>query len=148
MLEGKPRPHCAACGHVVFLDPKLAAVVLIGEERRILMVRRGVEPAMGRWAFPSGYVDRGETVEDAAVREVEEETGLRVTLNRLVGLYSSAGSHVVLAAYDARITGGDLRAGDDSQEVDWFALNGLPPLPFPHDGRILGDWLGLYPHWR
>ncbi|MDA1189943.1 MAG: NUDIX domain-containing protein [Chloroflexi bacterium] len=147
-IEGKTRQHCAECGHVVFLDPKLAAVVLIGEERRLLMVKRGVEPALGAWAFPSGYVDRGESVEQAAVREVQEETGLVVELNTMVGLYSRAESHVVLAVYDARITGGGLRAGYDAEEVDWFSLGKLPPLPFPHDTQILSDWLGLYPHWR
>jgi ADP-ribose pyrophosphatase YjhB (NUDIX family) len=107
------------------------------------MVRRGVEPALGRWAFPSGYVDRGEAVEDAAMREVEEETGLVVRLSRFVGLYSGTGSHVVLAVYGAVVAGGSLRPGGDTQEVNWFRVADLPPLPFPHDDRILRDWLRL-----
>lgn len=142
-VEGKSRPHCPACGHIVFLDPKLAAVVLVEQEKRLLMVRRGVEPALGRWAFPSGYVDRGETVEDAAMREVEEETGLVVRLSGLLGLYSGAGFPVVLAAYHAEIVDGTPRAGSDVQEVRWFKVVDLPPLPFPHDGRILSDWQRL-----
>jgi ADP-ribose pyrophosphatase YjhB (NUDIX family) len=142
-VEGKSRPHCPACGHIVFLDPKLAAVVLVAQEKYLLMVRRGVEPALGRWAFPSGYVDRGEAVEDAAMREVEEETGLVVRLSRFVGLYSGTGSHVVLAVYGAVVAGGSLRPGGDTQEVNWFRVADLPPLPFPHDDRILRDWLRL-----
>ena len=104
-IEGQMRPQCVTCGYIVFLDPKVAAVVLIEQKRRLLMVNRGVEPALGEWAFPSGYVDRGESVEDAAVREVKEETGLSVTLNTMVGLYSGNGNPVILVVYDARITG-------------------------------------------
>ena len=69
-IEGRTRPHCPACGYVVYLDPKVAAAVLVQEDGKLLLVKRGVEPAMGEWAFPSGYVDRGEVVEDAARREV------------------------------------------------------------------------------
>jgi len=146
-IEGQIRPQCMTCGYVVFLDPKVAAAVLIGQERRLLMVKRGVEPALGKWAFPSGYVDRGESVEAAAVREVKEETGLSITLNTMVGLYSGDGNPVVLVVYDACITGGKLHAGHDVEKTDWFSLNDLPPLPFPNDDQILTDWLKLYPEW-
>ena len=100
-------------------------------------------PAIGRWAFPSGYVDRGEAVEDAAVREVREETGLDVRLNGFVGLYSSTGGPVVLAAYSAQVVGGELRPGGDAREAALFHPDELPPLPFPHDARILRDWRSL-----
>lgn len=139
-VEGKERPVCPRCGQVVFLDPKVAAVVLISLDGKLVLVRRGIEPALGRWSFPSGYVDRGERVEDAAVREVLEETGLEVEVNRLVGLYSSRGSAVILAVYSARVVGGRLRPGSEVQEVGLFDLDDLPPLPFPHDYRILRDW--------
>ena len=69
---------------MVFHDPKLAAAVLVTVDGKLVMVRRGVEPAVGRWAFPSGYVDQGEAVEDAAVREVKEETGLDVLISAFV----------------------------------------------------------------
>lgn len=107
---------------------------------KLLMVRRGVEPQLGRWAFPSGYVDRGESVESAARREVMEETGMIVEIERLLGVYSSDGRDVVLVAFAARVTGGTMRAGHDAQEVGLFAPEDLTELPFPHDSRILGDW--------
>ena len=139
-IESKPRLYCPDCGHIAFLDPKVAAAVLVMMEGRIVMVKRGVEPAMGRWAFPSGFVDRGESVEDAAVREVKEETGLDVRLTGLVGLYSSTGSPIVLAVYAAEVTGGRLRAGHDAKETALFHPDELPPLAFPHDDQIVSDW--------
>ena len=139
-IEGMARPHCPACGYVVFLDPKVAAVALVVDGDGLVMVKRGVEPQYGKWAFPSGYVDRGEVVEDAARREVKEETGLDVALDRLIGVYSLEGNAVVLVVYSAHIIGGEVVIGHDALAVKTFALVDLPPLPFPHDGQILKDW--------
>ena len=139
-IEGRLRPHCPACGYVVFLDPKVAAVALVVDGDGLVMVKRGVEPQYGKWAFPSGYVDRGEIVEAAAVREVKEETGLDVALDELIGVYSLEGNPVVLAVYSAHITGGAVEVGHDALDVRTFALDALPELPFPHDERILRDW--------
>ena len=139
-VGGTMRPACDSCGAVVFLDPKLAVVVIVSREDRILMVKRDIEPMMGRWSFPSGYVDRGEVVEEAAVREVREETSVEVKLDRLLGVYSGRDAPVVLIAYAARVTGGSATAGDETQAVEWFALDDLPPLPFPHDEAIMSDW--------
>ena len=137
------RLHCPGCGHIVFLDPKLAAVVLVMDGDKLVLVRRAIEPALGRWSFPSGYVDRGESVEDAAVREVREETGLDVKLTGFIGLYSTTGIPVVLASYAAEILAGNLRAGDEVSEAKFFDSDALPPLPFPHDDQILKDWRAL-----
>ena len=139
-VEGRRRPHCPACGFVVFLDPKVAAVVLVKVEGKLVLIKRGIEPAMGRWAFPSGYVDRGEVVEAAAAREVREETGLEVEVGRLVGVYSRPGEAVILVVYEAERVGGTLHAGADAAEIGLFSLDDLPPLPFPHDSDILRDW--------
>jgi len=142
-IEGRPRPYCPSCGYVAFFDPKVAAVVLVSADDKLVLVRRGIEPAMGRWSFPSGYVDRGEAVEDAAVREVKEETGLAVQLTGLVGLYSRRGSPVVLAVYSADVVGGALAPGGDARETASFHPDDLPPLPFLHDDQILADWRDL-----
>ncbi len=139
-IENRVRPHCVSCGFVVYLDPKIAAVVLVADGAGLLLVQRGIEPAMGRWSFPSGYVDRGEAIEDAAVREVKEETGLDVELIGLIGLYSRSGSPVALAVFSARVVGGKLEAGSEAQDAAWFSVDELPPLPFPHDDQILKDW--------
>ena len=139
-IEGMARPYCPACGYVVFLDPKVAAVALVVNGDGLVMVKRGVEPQYGKWAFPSGYVDRGEVVEAAAIREVKEETGIDVELDKLIGVYSLEGNPVVLVVYSAHIVGGEVAVGHDALDVRTFALSELPPLPFPHDERILSDW--------
>ena len=140
MVENRPRPRCSDCGVTVFQDPKLAAATLVACDGKLALVRRGVEPHIGRWSFPSGYVDRGERVEDAAVRETREETGLHVRLTGLLGLYSGTGQPVALAVYVAEVVCGVLSAGHDADGAAFFAVEDMPPLPFPHDYRILQDW--------
>ena len=142
-IENKIRPYCPDCGHVVFLDPKIAAVVLASTDDKLVLVRRDIEPAMGRWSFPSGYVDRGEPVEDAAIREVREETCLEVRLTGLIGLYSARDAPVVLAAYSAQVVGGSPQAGSEVQDVALFSPDMLPAMPFPHDYQILKDWRAM-----
>lgn len=139
-VGGVDRPYCSSCRRAVFLDPKVAAVVLIRSGGKLVMVRRAIDPALGRWSFPSGYVDRGEAVEEAAVREVKEETGLEIELDGLIGLYSGGGRVVILAAYSATIVGGELTPGEEVTETALFSPDSLPPLPFPHDDTILRDW--------
>ena len=78
---GAQRPVCPACGRVIYFDPKVAATAVVAREGSVLLIRRGNQPGYGRWSMPGGYVDRGEVVEEAAAREVWEETGLRVESN-------------------------------------------------------------------
>lgn len=136
---GRP-PRCLRCGHVAYTDPKLATGVLVERDGRLLLVRRNHEPAMGRWSFPSGYVDAGEVVEDAAAREVMEETGLLARLTRLLGVYSTAGEQVVFIAYAGEAPEGDAVAGEEAYEVRWFEQDALPELAFPHDAAIVEAW--------
>ena len=74
-VNGAQRPRCPECGRVIYYDPKLAATVVVERDERVLMVRRAIQPGIGLWSLPGGYVDRGEVVEKAAAREVLEETG-------------------------------------------------------------------------
>lgn len=141
MVDGRPRPVCVACDTVTYLDPKLAAALVIARNGRILLGRRGPGTrASGKWSFPAGFVERGERVEDAAIREAREEAGLIVTIGPLLGLYSSPGETVVLAVYVAAGATGEAVARDDLAEVGWFSSDTLPDLAFPHDRRILADW--------
>ncbi|MEX2377158.1 MAG: NUDIX hydrolase [Dehalococcoidia bacterium] len=126
---------------MAYADPKLAAAAIIPMDNGIVLVRRAIEPAYGRWSFPSGYVDRGEKVEKAVEREVWEESGLEVSARWLVGLYSEEGRPVVLSVYHAEITGGTLAAGDESSDAGTFPLDRLPEMAFDHDDRIIADWL-------
>jgi len=145
---GRLRPHCPVCRVTFFSDPKLAVAVLVIQQGRIVLQRRAIDPGLGRWTFPSGFVERGERVEDAAVREVREEVGLEVRLTQLLGLYSAAGHPVVLAVYLAEPIGGTLVAGEEVDRVGLFAPSELPDLAFDHDREIIRAWLALAGHLR
>lgn len=133
---------CGACGRVWYHDPKVATGVVVEHEGRILLVRRNHEPMLGRWAFPSGYVDAGEVVEEAAAREVREETGVEVALDRLLGVWSHVGDPVIFIAYAGHRVAGEAVSGDEAFEVAWFAPDALPDLPFPHDEQVIAAWRG------
>ena len=121
-IEGKDRPVCPQCSRIVYHDPKVTASAVVERGRKVRMVRRGVEPGLGLWSLPGGYVDRGEVVERAAEREVLEETGLKVAVTGLVGVFSEPGDPVILVTYDSRIEGGLLKPGSEVQEVDFFSV--------------------------
>jgi mutator protein MutT len=125
---------------VTYLDPKLAVAVVIERGGQFLLGRRGEGTReAGKWGFPAGFVDRGEVVEAAAVREAHEEIGLDVTLGPLLALLSQRGESVVLAVYAAEADGEPV-AGDDLTAIGWFTVDALPPLAFPHDRQILTAW--------
>lgn len=139
--QGHIRPVCTACNAVFFLDPKVAAGVIVEIDGRVVMIRRNLEPGIGKWTFPAGYVDRGESVEDAAVREMEEESGLKVRINGLVGVYSHSGETNILIVYTGNMAGGTLAAGPEAQEAGLFDPLSLPTLAFQRDTAILTDWM-------
>ena len=138
---GRQRPVCSQCDRVVYHDPKVAATCIVERDGLVLMVRRNIQPGIGLWSIPGGYVDRGEVVEVAAVREVQEETGLDVEVVRLLGLFSEPGQPVIVAAFAARETGGVLTAGPETLDVGFFPTGSLPPLAFPRDQEILQLWM-------
>ena len=136
----------AACHHDGtrwYSDPKVSVGVLVSDEAeppRLLLVRRNHEPALGAWAFPSGYVDAGEVLEEAAAREVHEEANVEVDVGTLLGAWSDAGNPVVFLAYAGRIRSGTPSPGPEASEVAWFASDDLPPLAFPHDNEVVEAW--------
>jgi ADP-ribose pyrophosphatase YjhB (NUDIX family) len=142
---GRRRLVCPRCGYVHFNDPKVAVGVVAHRRGRLLLVRRNHEPHLGEWSFPSGFIDAGEPLEEGAVRETKEETGLDVRIERLLGAYSRRGERVVFLAFAARVAGGRIEVGPECQEVRFFAPDALPPLAFPHDGAIVRAWLASRP---
>ena len=140
-VAGRQRPVCPQCGRVVYYDPKVAAASIIEREGKVF--RRAIQPGYGLWSIPGGYVDRGEVVEEEAVREVWEETGLKVEIQRMVGLFSEHGHPVVVAVFAAREVGGNLKAGAETLDLGFFSLDELPDLAFPRDGQMLARWQEL-----
>src|SRR5687767_9870205 len=113
MISGRERATCPSCRFVHYEDPKLVAVALIPIQGKLVLGKRWINPRKGYWSFPYGYVDRGEPVHTAAIREVREETCLVVEIDSLLGLYSEPDNPVVLAVYVTRHVGGKLQAGDE-----------------------------------
>ncbi len=142
---GTERPACPQCGRVVFYDPKVAAVCVISRAGQVLMIRRGTDTGYGLWSLPGGFVDRGEVVESAAVREAWEETGLEVAIDGLLGLFSLHGDPVIVAAFTAHETGGSLAPGPEALEAAFFPTNALPELAFSRDTEILTRWKTQFP---
>lgn len=126
----------------VYRDPKVAVAVIIANARGILLQQRAMEPRIGLWTFPSGYVDRGEQVERAAEREVKEELGLPVTLTHLLSVYSEPGNPVVLIVYTGDVPASLSPVVQETEiaAIGYFAPDNLPPLAFDHDERIIADW--------
>src|SRR5690349_17682032 len=87
--EDRHRPPGPNCGFRRYADPKVAVAVVLGDEHGVLLGLRMVDPARGKWSFPAGYVNRGEVLEEAAVREVLEEFGVDARLEGLIGVYST-----------------------------------------------------------
>lgn len=150
LKAGDPeRPVCTQCGHVVYLDPKVAVGAVIREDDgRIILVRRAIEPGYGLWVFPGGYVDRGETPQQAAVREAREECGLDVKLDALVNLYAYPGRTPIIIVYAATITGGELCVDAECSEAKFFGQQQIPwrELAFPSTRDALKDYFAGVRH--
>lgn len=134
--------RCVECDRVIYSDPKVAVAAIVPIDDGIVLLKRAIQPQIGMWSFPSGYVDRGEKLERALEREVLEECGLVVNVGRLVGVYSNEGQAVVLVVYQADVVDGKLMAGDETLEARVFAVDAMPELAFEHDDRIVRDWRG------
>ncbi len=142
-VHGKTRPVCPSCGLIIFLNPGVVAAVIPVLDGKIALVRRAMKPRRGAWVFPGGYVDQGEGVDEAAVREAWEETGLQVRLDRLLGVYSRNGDDNVLVVYAGTVIGGALTSGEEELEAAWFSPADLPPaseLGFWSTVKALEDW--------
>lgn len=144
---GKTRRVCKACGFVHFRDPKVAAVVFITDAGRVLMVRRAVDPQMGKWALPAGYIDYGEDPREAAVREVQEETGLEVRISRLIDVLGpdsrQEGPASIVLLFEAEVVGGRLEAQDDVDRAAFLAAEDIPfdEIAFDSTRLLLRQWL-------
>ncbi|HYB96559.1 MAG TPA: NUDIX hydrolase [Vicinamibacterales bacterium] len=135
----------AACGFIFYLDPKIAVgtIIRVGSSERIVLVKRAIEPGYGKWVFPGGFVDRGEEITVAAIREAREEAGLDIRLDHLVNVYSYAGRAPVIVVYAATMLSGELAVDDESSEAREFTVDEIPwdDLAFRSTNEALRDYL-------
>jgi 8-oxo-dGTP diphosphatase len=143
---GRVRHVCPACGYVHFRSPKLGVSIMVEQRGRILLVQRAIEPGLGKWSLPSGFMEWDEAPEVAAMRECAEETGLvvddleLVTVDHYADDFRGPGLNLT---YRARVAGGALQPADDAAAVRFFAPDGLPALEevaFHSHRRLLTRW--------
>ena len=140
-IGGRQREKCTACGFIAWRNPAPVAMAVIEHEQQLVLIRRSEAPLADHWAPPAGYVEVGESVADAAIREAREECGLDIVLDGLAGVYSQADVAVLIVAYRAHSIGGNLMAGDDASGAGLFARGGLPTQPAPLSGTATDGWL-------
>jgi ADP-ribose pyrophosphatase YjhB (NUDIX family) len=142
--EERPRLSCPSCAFVAYINPRLVVTALpITADGDVYLLRRGIEPAYGRWAQPGGFLEIDETATEGAVRETLEETGLIVEPRRLLGLYSRPQAAIVVAVWEAPVIGGLPTATPESLEVKLFSPRTIPwpQLAFQTTTWALADWV-------
>lgn len=140
-IEGTDRRWCSGCNAPVYENPVPATcTVVLNEADEILLVRRAVDPKKGMWCLPGGFVELGEAPEEAALRELKEETGLTGRIHRLLGVQSTDNRlyHTVFViGYLVTDPEGAPMAGDDALEVRWFSAGALPEIAFGSHRRFI-----------
>lgn len=124
---------CPDCGYIEYTNPKIIVGAVVEWEGRILLCRRAIEPRVGFWTFPAGYLELNETTAAGASREVWEEAGARIEIGSLVGIYEIPRISQIYVIHGARMQGPEFAPGPESQAVDLFAWDDIPwrDIAFP-----------------
>ena len=136
----KHRPYCAACGRFFYRNPTPAVCCFVSRDDELLLAQRAIEPCLGMWALPGGFIELGETSEEAAVREMQEETGLEVKNLRLLGVSTQQSRYyggVTVLGYLVQEWHGEPRPDSDAMDLRFFSKADRPPLPFTAHVELL-----------
>lgn len=139
--DGRMRLYCGHCDRILYENPLPAtAAVVLDNETHLLLVKRAMEPAKGTWCLPGGFVELDETPAEGTVRELQEETGLKGTVEQLIDVvYEDSPFYgpLIIIGYHISPQGGALRAGDDAAEVGYFPVTDLPQVAFASHRAII-----------
>ena len=147
--DNRNRHVCNSCGHIHYQNPKVVCGCIPVWGERILLCRRAIEPRKGFWTLPAGFMENGETLEHAAVRETMEEACAKIVAPQLFGVYSLPQVNQVYVMFLAQLGGeSDFAAGEESLEVGLFAAADIPwaDLAFPVVHRTLQRYLEMRPN--
>ncbi len=148
LLEDDHRPRLVCPnGHVTWRNPRLVVGTLPVRAGRVFLARRSIEPGAGLWTYPGGFLEIGESAQEGARRETEEETQLRIEVGRLIGAYSRPHVGVVTLVYEATVVGGQALPGVETTEVRDFGPDEIPwgELAFTTAESALRDWVASLP---
>src|SRR5579862_1715698 len=142
------RQHCPACDTTIYDNPSVVVATLPILEDRVVLIRRATQPGHGKWAYPGGYLEVGETLEEGAIRETKEETGLDVEITGLAGVYSRPGGRAITIAFQAKAPTDSWSPGPEALEVAAFPADAIPwdELAFWTATYMLEDWLHAQTH--
>jgi ADP-ribose pyrophosphatase YjhB (NUDIX family) len=141
--DGCHRLICTGCDRIQYRNPSVVGAVIPERDGAVLLLRRARPPRSGTWVFPGGYVELGETVEAAAIRECREEVGVEPRLGPLLSVYNRPAPGVVIVVYRATLTDGEPRPGPEAGAVAWFTPDRIPwhELAFDTTEAALRDWI-------
>ena len=144
--DHRPRLVCPR-GHVTWRNPRIVVGTLPVSAGRVHLARRDIEPAKGLWTCPGGFLEMGESTQEGARRETEEETELRVEVGRLIGVYSRPHAGIVTIVYEASVVGGRAEPAAETSEVRGFGPDEIPwdDLAFSTVESALRDWVASLP---
>lgn len=133
-VDGRKREVCPECDTVFYRNPlPVAAAILLNQDREVLLVKRKKEPRKGMWCLPMGFAELDETIAHASLRELEEETGVKGNVSRLIAVRSTSiepYGDLLIVTFEVERTGGEEHAGDDAEDLAYFPLDNVPPLAF------------------
>jgi mutator protein MutT len=140
-IEGRQRLYCASCREVRYENPIPAATALVlRDQNQLLLGKRKNDPQKGHWCLPGGFIELGESMDQAALRELKEETGLDGTIVSFVDCFyqeSKFYGSLIIFGYLVEIAGGEPQADDDLEEVRFFNLDELPALAFESHQKLV-----------
>ena len=137
------RLYCKTCNEFIYENPvPVVAGIILDRENKILLIKRGVKPCIGKWTLPTGFIEVNETSEKCIVREIKEETNLDCRIKELLGVYQQKGwryKSVIVLAYVLDVIKGEAKAGDDAIDICYFNFIDLPKIPFKSHREIIRD---------
>jgi len=138
--EGRERLFCENCQSPLYENPIPANAVVVLKDNNILLVKRNVEPKKGYWCLPGGFMELGEYPEEAALRELEEETGAIGEIDKLLGVtinHSDRYHTVLMIGYLVKKFSGNIEPGDDASDVRFFNSSNLPEIAFESHKKFI-----------
>jgi ADP-ribose pyrophosphatase YjhB (NUDIX family) len=145
-MDGNKRYYCSECNTIHYENPKPTATIICPKNNEILLVKRAINPSKGLWCLPGGFIERGESPEEAAVRELNEETQLRGCVVNILGTcshYNTIFGDILLIGLKMEVEDwSTMEAGDDAEETGLFSIKTLPRLAFPCHEKIVNMYKG------
>lgn len=140
-VDGHKRLVCQKCGWIYYGNPlPVVACVAIDKGGKILIVKRNLKPGINKWALPGGFVESNEAPETACLRELEEETGLKGKIKRLIGVYiqkTREYGSLLVTGYEVKISNNFLSLNNELKDARFFSKEDLPVIPFSSHRRII-----------